>query len=210
VRGISLLVALIMSASACGDDAAGPSTTSSIPASSTTPGRPGDGQAAAALANAIDAVGDEYAFTSTVTAEGDLVTQVDGTLSGDTGLYVVQSGGATLEYLISPDGRWVREPQADWVRLPGAAPVGAPLAVLATPISVEVAQPDDPSRLRATYEGASLGFGEGAVEVEITIRSGMLAEIEYVVSLGEGQGSVIVVTTIDGDAEIDPIPTPDA
>ncbi|MDP2623130.1 MAG: hypothetical protein Q8Q29_04970, partial [Actinomycetota bacterium] len=199
---------------ACGDTPATTGTTStSAPAIATTSpgghGEAGRDEAGRSLQSAIAAVGDDYGFSSTVTVDGVQISGIEGAVQGDTGSYVVESGGATLEYIVSPSGRWVRAPGADWVRLQGAVPVRAPLSLLAAPKSVEmVAQPEQDTIVRATYDAASLGFAGEEIEVRITIRGGILFSLEYGVAIGEGSASVVTLITPDTSAA--PIELPDA
>lgn len=203
-------VLLVSIVAACGDDdgasaAASTTVTTTDPPGTTASG----GDAAVRLADAVAAVGTQYAFTSTVTAGGVEVTSVEGVLYGDTGSYVVHSGGATVEYIVAPTGRWIREPLGEWLPLQESAPVMAPLAVLSTPISVDtLSGSGDLLVLAAIYDGASLGFTDGEVEVHITLIDGVLTEIAYEVSLGEGQGTAEVVTVIDAEADVQPITLP--
>lgn len=196
----------------CGDDgSSAPATTTiaAVVATTTTTSDQGTDLAATDLADAIAATGDTYAFTSIVSADGVEITSVDGVQYQGTGSYVVHTGGATVEYIVAPEGRWFRQPLGEWVPLREPAPVRAPLAVFSTPASVtRTSDQGDITVFEATFDGVSLGFAAGDVTVTLQVRDGLLAQIEYTVALGDSQGLATVSTMIDTATEIQPIPIP--
>ena len=209
-RVIGAIAAMLLALTACGDSSISATTTASVAPTTTAPSpTPPDDDAARLFADAVAAVGDSYAFASTVVANGSEVTSVEGSLHGDRSSYVIRSGGSTLEYIVSSEGRWVRPPGGDWVTLGEPVPFAQPLAALASPLSLEVlSRSTEVTVLQATYEGATLGFTNGEMVVTITVVAGVLTRIEYTVPFGEDGTFSTVVTVIDAAADVPPITLP--
>jgi len=195
----------------CGDDGTSEptTTTTAVVVATTTTGGQGADSASRDLAAAIAATGDTYAFTSIVTAAGVEITSVEGVQYQGAGSYLVTTGGATVEYIVAPEGRWFRQPLGEWVPLQEPAPVRAPLAVFEAPALVEeISDEGGVTVFAATFDGVALGFAAGDITVTFQVRDGLLAQIEYAVELGETQGLATVVTMIDTATEIQPIAIP--
>ena len=196
-------VALALALTACGDDAATAST-AAAPSTSAAPGTSAAVDPPPALVEALDAVGERYAFTATITVGGAEATRVEGTVYDGAGSYVVITPAGNVDYVISPEGQWARQEGAEWAVLGGPAPLAEPLAPLANPLSVVTTAV---GTIAAVYDGASLGFADGGeVLVTITIRDGAVAELSYETSVGDSLTQV--VTTFDPTANLQPIQVP--
>lgn len=209
---VGAIVAMAIVVAGCGDDTPAATTVAPTATTATTDGAgastvaPKDDLLDAALAN----VGTRYAFTATVTLDGAEATRIEGTVYDGVGAYVVTSGGASVEYVVSDQGQWAREAGGDWAVLSGAAPLVDPLDPLTRPLRTRVLDTNGANALvEATYDGATLGFSAGGeVDVTITITDQAVTSISYDAPVGDG--IAIVVTTFDGTADVAPIQVPPA
>lgn len=203
-------IALTLAAAACGDDTpAGSSnpapTTTSTPGSDTEETSPSQG---VELDDALGAVGTRYAFTAEVFLDGVEVTRVSGTVYDGAGAYLVTAGGSDVEYVVSDQGQWARQPGADWALLADSAPLADPIAPLMNPLATTVLEADDNGAvIEAIYDGSTLGFSSGGeVAVTVTINDGTVTSISYDALIGSDIATV--VTRFDGTADVAPIEVP--
>lgn len=162
-----------------------------------------------ALVAALDAARAGYVFESVVTLDGEVVTTVFGRVVGNALQAMVETGGAEVEYLSTPDGRWLREPGEEWLALQDAAPVGDPLAPLGGFQSVAVGEESEGRVvLIASYSPDSLGLeSEDVVEVEVVVVDGVVARVSY---SAEAQGRILeVVSTFTDIGTAPPVTGPD-
>lgn len=214
----TLVLAVLLAA--CGGSGSGVTPTPS-PDGPATPGTASDGvapttstatmddAALALLRKAVDAVGDAYRFVSVVVVDDQVVIRVEGAISGESALYLVTAEETSLEYLVTAERRWVREPEGEWLPLDQPAPVRRPLAALEEPLAAKIVSQNTTERvILSTYDGAALGFaGEGQVEVTLTVRGDRLDTIRYSVLLEDDEA--VVTTTIDADADVGELVPPD-
>ena len=141
-----------------------------------------------ALEEALLAYADGYSFTAEVRVADTLATAMSGRVVGSSSEIQIVSGGAALDYVSTPDGRWVREGTV-WVQLDEKGSAEPPLAQLQSPDSIEVVdQVGDVVHLLATYQGLTLGVPDvDELDVAITIANGRLVAITYTVDLSDGQ-----------------------
>ncbi len=169
------------------------------------------GDAGSLLTEAIAAVGTRYEFDSSVDLTGGTLTLVAGRIYDDSSAFLITTVGSELEYVITPQGRWVREPDDQWVVLQEGAPVADPLSPLANPTAIEVLAADDTTvTLAATYAGETLGFPEAnQVSVELVIAGSRLISLRYQTAVGQDIATVetIISTSLDIEPVVAPVPT---
>jgi hypothetical protein len=192
-RHLGALLALVIVAVACSQDAAGPAPTtqteSDAPATTATTVEQVD------LRAAIGAVGDSYTFETIVVVGQTVLTEVSGRVDGDSSTYIVSTGGSAVEYVVTPEGRWVREPDEAWVPLREAAPGSNPLAVLLDPDDVAVTgEVGTTTILTATYAGSDLEIDADTVSVEFVVSGGLVTSLSY--DAPTASESVASVTTV--------------
>lgn len=153
-------------------------------------------------------MGTRYEFESTVSVDEEPLTRVSGRIYDDTSQFLVEAGGAEVEYIMSPQGQWVREPEGEWIELKASPPVEDPLGALAQPISVELIQAgDDETVIRAIYPGPALGFTEtDRVDVQLVVTDGRIASLEYTADIGGREATV--VTAFTTAADVAPVSVP--
>ncbi len=216
----SLLVVVTLVASACSDtsattDAVNP-TSGADDASSTATRVAGSsatliGDADELLSEAIAAVGIRYEFNTSVDLTGGTLTLVSGRIYDDASAYLITTVASELEYVITPDGRWVREPGDQWVTLQEVAPLVDPLSILAAPTTIEVLAVDDTTvTMAATYLGAAVGFPDtDEVTIELVITGSRLRSLRYQAAAGPDIATVVteISTALDIAPVTAPIPT---
>lgn len=165
-------------------------------------------EGAAALQAALEAMREGYGFESTVALDGEIVTTVSGR-AGEGGIQArVDTGGAEVEYLVTTDGRWAREPGEGWLALAGDVPFSDPLGPLTAFRSVEVVNDEGGSVvLSVAYLSEALGLeGGGAVAVEILLVDGLVSRVSYASEAGERP--VEVVTSFSEVGTSSPVTAP--
>ncbi len=211
-----MLVILMLVASACSDttttDAANPASGSDdgSSAATTVAGSSATliGDADELLSGAIAAVGTRYEFDTSVDLTGGTLTLVSGRIYDDASAYLITTVASELEYVITRDGRWVREPGDQWVTLQEVAPLIDPLSILAAPTSIEVLAVDDTTvTMAATYPGATLGFPDtDEVTIELVITGSRLTSLRY--QAAAGPDIATVETAISTALDIAPVTAP--
>jgi len=166
------------------------------------------GDADELLSGAIAAVGTRYEFITSVDLTGGTLTLVAGRIYDDASAYLITTAASELEYVITPDGRWVREPGDQWVTLQEVAPLVDPLSILATPTTIEVLAVDDTTvTMAATYLGATLGFPDtDEVTIELVITGSRLTSLRY--QAAAGPNIATVDTKISTALDIAPVTAP--
>jgi len=215
----SLLVVVMLVASACSDtstttDAANPPSGADDGSSATTRVAGSSatliGDADELLSGAIAAVGTRYEFNTSVDLAGGTLTLVTGRIYDDASAYLITTVASELEYVITPDGRWVREPGDQWVTLQEVAPLVDPLSILAAPTTIEVLAVDDTTvTMAASYLGATLGFPDTEdVTIELVITSSRLTSLRYQAAAGPDIATVEteISTALDITRVTAPIP----
>ena len=212
----SLLVVAMLVASACSDssattDSAGTNPSAGVESGATTTftdGAPLIGNADDFLSGAIAAVGTRYEFDTSVDLTGGTLTLVSGRIYDDASAYLITTVASELEYVITAEGRWVREPGDQWVTLQDVAPLVDPLSILAAPTTIEVLAADDTTvTIAATYLGATLGFPDtDEVTIELVITGSRLTSLRY--QAAAGPDIATVETEISTTLDIAPITAP--
>ena len=123
----------------------------------TTTLAPPDG--AAVLQAAFDQVAAGYHFVTIATVNGAVAISAEGDHVAEGTRLSVASNGAAVDYVVTPDGTWVKK-DGTWTEISDPAPVSDPIGVLRAPTSVTVTSygAGAPTVLTATYLPATLSL----------------------------------------------------
>jgi len=174
-------------------------TTTGLP---TTVAPPVDG--AAALSAAVAAMAPGYHYRSTVTVDGVVAVEADGDRVGDGTRLGVTRDGASVQYVITPDGTWVMPDGGAWDQLDTPAATADPINALAAPTAVSVlsSSPEVVSMV-VTVPSSSLGLpGNGAADLNVTVTNGMVTAVAYRTAVDGREAAV--------ETELGPIVDPSA
>lgn len=208
------MASLATFAVACSDDSAS-DTTGGAAASSVAPA-PGDSGAgttvaldpATALQQGLAALSAGYHFTSSVTVNGAQTLVADGDRVGDASRLTITSNNATLSYVITSTGNYVKPGDGDWERLDVPPATTDPLTALAAASAVTALPPTDGYvQVRVTVPATALGIAaDGAVDVDVTLQNGSIVQVTYTAAV-EG-GNATVITQIGPITDPTPITPP--
>jgi hypothetical protein len=212
------VVAVMLLASACsGSDEpssdSGPVETASDP----TTGSAVDG--AALLQTAVDELADSpYHFLTVVTAGGGVALQAEGDQIGDGSRFVVLRDDASVEYVVTADGTWVKPDGEEWRRSDIEATTANPVPALAAATTVTVESTDDSPAgsttagstagstvvLVASVPDAALGYeGDRAIEVTVTLLDGAIDQVQYFTTVQGLEASLLTrVGPVTDDAPV--------
>lgn len=138
----------------------------------------------AALDTALTAYATGYHFKVTAVVNAQTASVIEGRAVGGAAAFTVQSGDASVEYVVTSQGRWVRNVGSEWNLLAEAPPPTDPLVAVATPLAIEVASADGATMvLRAEY---------AAFTADLTLNTGLLVAANYEIT---DQGVVSTVVT---------------
>lgn len=204
---VGAAVAFVLVTAACGD-AAPATTTAAVPQDDATTTTVTNQADPTSLGDALAAMGTRYAFDAAIILDGVEVTTVEGMVYDGIGSYVVSAGGSDVEYVVSDQGQWAREPGNEWAPLAGPAPLRDPLTPLTTPLSTSIVDTNaTDSVVEAVYDGSTLGFASNDdVTVTIRIVGGVIESITYEASVADGIATVI--TRFDPTAAVESIKVP--
>ena len=206
---LSVMICLLAVAS-CGSGAAPTSAASTTTTPATTTLAPGDTtptsslpviDAPAVLQQAFDALGGGYHFVTTAIVNGEVAITAIGDRVADGTRMSVSSSGATIDYVVTPDGTWVNQ-QGTWSELSDPAPVSDPIGSLRAPISVQVASFTGTAQvgLAATYPSSALSLpGDAMVEVSFVLTGGSLVSLSYRTTGGGVEANVESMITLLAD-----------
>ncbi len=159
--------------------------------SETSPEAPPD--APDLLRRAVAALQDGYRFTATVVVDGQVAASTDGRWQRGSSLLTVESGAATVDYLITPEGQWARTTGGEWSQVEEASPVGDPVTPIAEPLSAELLAWDGTTaRILARYPAERLGRSGDPIDVTLMVVDGVLTELTYTF---EADGAQVEATT---------------
>lgn len=103
-----------------------------------------------------------YHFLTVATVQGAVAVSAEGDHVGDKTQLSVTSNGATLWYVVTPEGSWVSD-NGTWQELDELAPITDPISTLTNPLDVTVTTyGDTTATLAATYPGAALALPDEA------------------------------------------------
>lgn len=180
-------------------------TASSLPSASTTSL---DEAAMAALPAALTALDAGYHFVATVSLNGEPSLVAEGDRIGAASRLEITSSGATVSYVITPEGNFAKPADGDWERLEVAPASSDPIAALRAPVQVVPSGSEEGRAvLTVTVTATSLGINaEGTVDVEVVLVGGAITEVRYSAAV-EG-GTAEVVTMLSALADATPITAP--
>ena len=156
----------------------------------TTTLAPPDG--AAVLQAAFDQVAAGYHFVTIATVNGAVAISAEGDHVAEGTRLSVASNGAAVDYVVTPDGTWVKK-DGTWTEISDPAPVSDPIGVLRAPTSVTVTSygAGAPTVLTATYLPATLSLpGDAPVSVVFTINGAVLGSLAYSTATDTGPADV--------------------
>ncbi len=155
-----------------------PTASGSTPASTTSaPGADG----AAILQHAFDLIAGGYHFVTTATVNSAVVVQAEGDRVNDGTKLSVASKGATIDYVVTPNGTWVNQ-NGTWSELSDPAPVSDPIGSLRAPTSVVVSASANgaPTEVIASYPPAALSLpGDAPIDVVFSLEGATLRSLQY-------------------------------
>jgi hypothetical protein len=199
------VVAVMMLASACSG--------SDEPSGSAVDG-------AALLQTAVDELADSpYHFLTVVTAGGGVALQAEGDQIGDGSRFVVLRDDASVEYVVTADGTWVKPDGEEWRRSDIEVTTANPVPALAAATTVTVESTDDSPAgsttagstaagstvvLVASVPDAALGYeGDGAIEVTVTLLDGAIDQVQYFTTVQGLEASLLTrVGPVTDDAPV--------
>lgn len=165
-----------------------PTTTAPAPSAAETPATPTTEPAVVAptpddlLATAISELGTSYTFESEIIVNGERASFAAGRRV-DAGIEVaLAQEGTTLTYRSIAGERWIELPDTGWKRLQDDATPLDPLAGLADPTNLSIAEDDGSQQtLLATYAAGVLSLpANGDITVTLTVVDGALRNIDFV------------------------------
>ncbi len=183
------------------------STVPAAPVPPPTAAPPVDG--GAVLSAAVAAMAPGYHYHSTVTVDGAVAVEADGDRVGDGTRLAVVRDGASVQYVITPEGTWVMPDGGEWDQLDTPAATSDPIASLAAPNAVSVlsSSPDVVSMV-VTVPNAVLGLpDDGDADLNVTVTNGMVTSVAYRTAVDGRDASVetVVGPVADPSAVVPPI-----
>jgi hypothetical protein len=159
----------------------------------------------ALLQQAVAASGAGYHFNQTNTVDGVVALTVDGDRLPDGARLAVSNDSGLVFYIINPDGAWLMPENGEWQVDDTAPPTVDPIAALAAPTSVSVANSDGTTvQLVVNVPLSSIGLaGDGDAPLQVSIVGGALTSIIYSTTTADGKPAT--ATTALG-AVVDPSP----
>lgn len=180
-------------------DSSAPATSTTL--SSTTTTVPIN--ARGALASALDRYEGGYRFEAVASVgEAEAVT-ITGVVIGTSAEMNVASGDGVAEYIITPDGSWIRIDDGDWQEVTSSGPINPPIEDLRSPQTIKiVATNSDGFVAVAVYDGSAFE-SESSVDLELVFEDGLLVSASYTT---EDASVTTIFSPLDGET----IETPSA
>ncbi len=184
-------------------------TTSSAPKTSTAPAPAVPVDGAALLQNALGAISAGYHFATTVTVDGATVLSAEGDRVADGTRLSVTQNSASVKYVITPVGTWVKPGDGDWQKLDTPAATTDPILALQSPTAVTVDSADPAATtLSVSVSAQSLGLtGDAQVVVAVAITGGSLRSVSYSATIA-GKAAAVqasIGAVVDGSPVVAPI-----
>lgn len=184
-------------------------TTSSAPKTSTAPAPAVPVDGAALLQNALGAISAGYHFATTVTVDGATVLSAEGDRVADGTRLSVTQNSASVKYVITPVGTWVKPGDGDWQKLDTPAATTDPILALQSPTAVTVDSADPAATtLSVSVSAQSLGLtGDAQVVVAVAITGGSLRSVSYSTTIA-GTAAAVQASfgaVVDGSPVVAPI-----
>jgi hypothetical protein len=181
-------------------------TASTAPPDAAAPTAPIDG--ATSLQQAVTALGPNYHFSTVVTVNDQPVLAAEGDRVGEGARLMITSNGASVAYIVTPQGSWVLPEEGDWEALETPPATADPLIALAAATTVSVLSANGTQLdLLATVPAVALGLPDGPEsEVRVTLDGGALRTVRYDTVAGGSPASV--VATISAVLDATPVAPP--
>ena len=163
------------------------SATSAAPPATTQPIDP-----AATLQQGLVGLGANYHFTTVATVDGTAILTADGDRIADGQRFAVTSNGATIQYVITPDGTWVQQAGQEWQQVDDPPATADPITALGAPTSVALADAQGTTvTLTVTVPATAIGVAaDGDVPLTATVADGALTGVSYTTAVGAKPATV--------------------
>lgn len=205
--GAAALAVSLTTTLACSDDSGSPASSTVATGDPALPVVVQD--PAAALQHGLDQLAAGYHLVAVVTVNGAVSVQAEGDRVGANSRLDITSAGATVSYVITPEGNYAKPADGDWEQLDVAPATSDPIDALRAPVAVATAGTTDGGmQLTVTVNAVALGIQvEGNVELTVTLVDGLITTIAYDAAVQGGQANV--TTTISALTDTTPITAPD-
>jgi hypothetical protein len=163
---------------------------------------------ATTLQQGLAGLGTNYHFTTTATVDGATVLTADGDRIDDGQRFAVTANGATVQYVITPDGTWVEQAGQDWQQLDDQPATADPVAALGAPTSVALAGTSGTTTtLTVSVPATALGVSaDGDVPLTATVTDGVLGAVSYATTVSGRPAAV--QATFGPPADAQPVTAP--
>ncbi|MDO8389077.1 MAG: hypothetical protein Q7V57_01200 [Actinomycetota bacterium] len=205
--GAAALAVSLTTTLACSDDSGSPSSSA---VGTTDPALPVVVQdPAAALQHGLDQLAAGYHMVATVTVNGAVSLRAEGDRVGTSSRLEITSAGATVSYVITPEGNYAKPTDGDWEQLDVTPATSDPIDAMRAPVAVTtVGTTAGGLQLKVTVNAVALGIQvDGNVDLNVTLVDGLITTITYDAAVQGGQANVTTVITALADAT--PITAPD-
>jgi hypothetical protein len=166
-------------------------------------------EASAMLQTAFtDLSGAGYHFATVVTAGGGLAIQAEGDRVGSGMRFVVLRDEVRVDYIVTPDGTWVKPADGEWSAVDTQPATADPVVALGSATAVTLESTDGATTtLVATVPRTALGYeGAGTFDVTVTLTDGVIETVQYDSTV---QGlAASVLTTVTGPQDGSPVVAP--
>ena len=133
-----------------------------------------------------------YTFQTVVTAGGGLAMQGDGDRIGDGVRLTVRRDDAIVQYIVLPEGTWVKAAEGPWATTDEELATIHPLAALSAATSVNPG-PADGGTVVVEVPSSALGFpGDDVIDLNVTITDGLIESVQYDTTVQGTPASVLM------------------
>ena len=205
---------LVLALAACGGGSKDSASTSVAPASTeASASQPVATQApteadAAALKDAVAALGEDYHFVTTATVNGTTILTAEGDRVGSGARLMLTSDAGAVSYVVTSAGSWAKTENGEWAALDVPQATTDPLSALNSP-SLVAKVPDSPQGqdYAAVVQNDALGVsGGGTATLVVTVIDGRVTAVSYsTVALGQAAQVTTVLSTVKN---ADPVVAP--
>ena len=149
-----------------------------------------------------------YHFATVVTAGGGLAIQAEGDRVGSGVRFVVLRDEVRVDYIVTPDGTWVKPADGEWSAVDAQPATADPVVALDSATAVTLESTDGATTtLVAVVPRSALGYeGAGTFDVTVTLTDGVIDTVQYDSTV---QGlAASVLTTVTGPQDGSPVVAP--
>ncbi len=124
--------------------------------------------------------------------DGTAILTADGDRIADGQRFAVTSNGATVQYVITPDGTWVQQAGQEWQQVDDPPATADPITALGAPTSVALADAQGTTvTLTVTVPATAIGVAaDGDVPLTATVTDGTLTGVSYTTAVGAKPATV--------------------